>query len=466
VKSTQIVSVGLSHHTAPVAVRERLSVATDAVGARVSELVGALPFDEAVLISTCNRVEIYGATSDPATAIEGARALLQSRASADSLSPYLYEHLGERAVSHAFRVTASLDSMVIGEPQILGQVKNAVSTAEAAGTLGPLLGQCFRQAFSVAKRVRTETQIAAGAVSVSSIAIELATQIFGSLDGRHVVLIGAGKMSESASKGLAKRGAALTVVNRSAEKAEALAKAAGGRARPFEALADELATADVVIASTGSPTFILSEAVVRNVMRSRKGRPLFLIDIAVPRDIDPRVGTLDNVFLYDVDDLRKVADENLQHRRMEADRAEAIVRAEVAAFERWHAALALTPTIVALRAHFERIAHAEIEAAKARGGHAGGGAAVELAETTVARLLQKLLHHPTMELKRASSPAEAAALVAAIQKLYGLDGAPSLPPARASDTAPARSGELSPASSGIAGGAGSAGGGKGNDGSR
>ncbi|MCA9602582.1 MAG: glutamyl-tRNA reductase, partial [Myxococcales bacterium] len=366
-----IVVVGLSHHTAPVHVRERLSVATDAMPSEVARLVGALPLDEAVVISTCNRVEIYAATTRPAEALTQARAYLVERGKPDTIDTFLYAHHGERAVAHAFRVAASLDSMVLGEPQILGQVKDAVAVAATAGTLGPLLGQCFRNAFSVAKRVRRETEIAAGTVSISSIAIELASKIFGTLEARKVLLVGAGKMGEAAAKALSKRGAELAVVNRSPERAQSVAQAAGGRARPFEALAEELAHADVVITSTGSPTFIVGVDSIRGVMRIRKGRPLFIIDIAVPRDVDPRVGEIDNVFVYDVDDLRKVADDNLAHRRKEASSAERIVHEEVQTFETWRASLAVTPTIVALRSQFQRVAELELERAMTRLGHLG-----------------------------------------------------------------------------------------------
>ncbi len=420
-KASEIIVVGLSHHTAPVDVRERLSVATEVMASRVSELVGSLPIDEGVIISTCNRVEIYGVARDPVRAAQEARAFLVAKGASDDVNKFLYERVGEEAVHHAFRVASSLDSMVIGEPQILGQVKSAVGVAESAGTVGPLLGQCFRHAFSVAKKVRTETEIAAGTVSVSSIAIELAQKIFGTLLHRKVLLVGAGKMGETAAKSLAKRGAELVVVNRSPDRAKELAAACGGQARPYESMTEELAHADVVITSTGSPTFIIGPETVRGVVKLRKGRPLFVIDIAVPRDVDPRVGELENVFLYDVDDLQKVAQENLALRRREADHAEAIVRKEVALFEQWHTSLSLTPTIIALRDQFHRVAREELERGLVKMPELGVTERQAL-EAVVGRVVNKLLHHPMTELKQGQDSAETALLVSAVRKLFALEG--------------------------------------------
>ncbi len=356
---TDVIVVGLSHHTAPIELRERVALPDGELHDTLRALAAEGGFGETVLVSTCNRVEIYASGESTGELIRAARAHLTARAGGD-IGDVLYERHGDEAVRHAFRVAASLDSLVVGEPQILGQLKDAYQAACDTGTVGSLLGRCFTRAFAVAKRVRSETGIAEGTVSVSSIAIELAKKIFGDLDGRRALLLGAGEMGEAAAKSLAQTGATLRVVNRSAEKARALALACGGEAREYELLPSELVKADVVITSTSSTHFVLTHELMRDVMRTRRHRPIFLIDIAVPRDVDPRVGDLDGVFLYDVDDLTKVAEDNLAARRKEADAAERIVAIEVEEFATWRRTLDLAPTIVAIRERVASIVHAEL----------------------------------------------------------------------------------------------------------
>jgi glutamyl-tRNA reductase len=417
--TADVLLVGLSHHTAPVALREQLAVDAERLGEELGTVRAEAGLSEGVIISTCNRVEVYATATDAQAAAAAIRRRLSHRAAPQDASPHLYERWGEDAVRHVFRVASSLDSMVVGEPQILGQLKGAYEAARTAGAVGPLLGRCFVHAFQVAKRVRTETSIAAGSVSVSSIACELARKIFGDLSGRRVLLIGAGKMGEAASKHLRKLGARLFVVNRSAERARELAEACGGQPRDYADLATELVSADVVITSTGSPRFILAEELLSGVMRARKRRPLFLIDIAVPRDVDPRVGELGNVFLYDLDDLQQVADENLAARRKEAVRAEAIVAAEVELFGQWLRSLEVKPTIVALRERFHAVVRAEIDRTLPRLSSLSPDERHALERMTDA-MVNKLLHAPTTRLRDLANGADGPLLVDAARRLFEL----------------------------------------------
>jgi glutamyl-tRNA reductase len=310
----------------------------------------------------------------------------------------LYQERGVDVVRHAFRVASSLDSLVVGEPQILGQVKEAFDAAKGAGTMGTLLGRCFTQAFATAKRVRNETGIAEGTVSVSSIACELAKKIFGNLEGRRTLLLGAGEMGESAARSLRQTGTNLHVINRSEDRARALADSCGGRAVPYERLAVELADADVVIASTASPKFILTPELMKTVGRSRRHRPLFIIDIAVPRDVDPRVGNMDNVFVYDVDDLLQVAEENLAERTREA---------------------ALAPTIVALRQRFGQIAEEEMQRTLPRlEGLSESDRSV--LEAMSRSMVNKLLHEPMTQLKAGAGEPDGPLLIDAVRRLFAI----------------------------------------------
>ncbi|MCZ6807332.1 MAG: glutamyl-tRNA reductase [Deltaproteobacteria bacterium] len=413
------VVVGLSHRTAPVEVRERLAVAPERLEDELRDIAARANFDEALLISTCNRVELYGTSTNPNEAIQRARDTLASRLPDTASEDVLYAERGVAVVRHAFRVASSLDSLVVGEPQILGQVKEAFDAADSAGTAGTLLRRCFSQAFSTAKRIRNETGIAEGTVSVSSIACELAKKIFGHLDGRRTLLLGAGEMGEGAARSLRQTGTQLHVINRSEERTQALAKSCGGRAVPYERLTTELAQADVVIASTASPRFILTPELMKGVVRSRRHRPLFIIDIAVPRDVDPRVGTMDNVFVYDVDDLQQVAEENLAVRAREAAQAERIIDEEVESFLTWRRSLELAPTIVALRKRFGQVADEELQRTLGRLENLSQSDRAAL-EAMGRSLVNKLLHHPMTQLKAGAGEPDGAQLIDTVRRLFDL----------------------------------------------
>ena len=413
------VVVGLSHRTAPVEVRERLAVAPDRLEQELREIAASGRLDEALLISTCNRVELYATSANPIAASRVAKDALARRLPETAGVDVLYQEHGVDVVRHIFRVASSLDSLVVGEPQILGQVKEAFDAAKGAGTMGTLLGRCFTQAFATAKRVRSETGIAEGTVSISSIASELAKKIFGNLEGRRTLLLGAGEMGEAAARSLRQTGTNLHVMNRSEDRARVLAEACGGRAVPYERLATEVAEADVVIASTASPKFILTPELMKSVIRTRRRRPLFVIDIAVPRDVDPRVGNMDNVFVYDVDDLQQVAEENLAARTREVELAERIVEEEVDAFSRWRRSLELAPTIVALRKQFGQIADEELKRALPRlEGLSESDHAV--LEAMGRSMVNKLLHQPMTQLKAGAGEPDGPFLIDAVRRLFAI----------------------------------------------
>ena len=416
---SEIFVVGVSHRTSPVELRERLAVPSAELPDHVRSIAAQAKLSEALVISTCNRVEVYGVAPDGASA-RRARELLAARADPREVEPHLYERHGADAVRHVFRVAASLDSMVVGEPQILGQVKEAYAAASEAGSIGGLLDRCFHRAFAVAKRVRHETGIASGNVSVSSIATDLARKIFGDLQGKRVLLIGAGKMGESAARHLRKQGASLFVLNRSMERAIELARACDGEPRQLHELPGELALADIAIASTSSDRFVVTTDLMKQVARARKYRQLFLIDIAVPRNVDPRVGQMENVFVYDVDDLQKVANENLTARKREAEHAERIVEVEARTFEEWRKGLDLKPIIVGLRRHVREVLAAELERTMPR---LTGDAARDRAalDRMLDAATSKLLHQPLTELKRAGELGDPQ-LSSAVRKLFPVDG--------------------------------------------
>ncbi len=401
-----IVVVGLSHRTAPLAVRESLAFARDSLRDALHLMRQEASLGEAMILSTCNRVELYGRDEDPTSpeALEGFLCRYHRR-SADEVRPYLYHHCDDEAVRHAFRVAASLESMVIGEPQILGQVKDAYQAAEEAGTLGRMLNALRNRSLASAKRVRTETGIGRNAVSVSYVAVELARKIFGELRDKNVLLVGAGKMSELAAKHLVRTGARATVLGgRTFERASELAAALGGRAAPFESLRAELAVADIVISGTGAPGIVITQDDVeaaRAARRGRHARPLFLIDIAVPRDVDPGVSRIGGVFLYDLDDLKSVAEANLRERLKEASAAEAMVEREVREFLDWQRSREAVPLLVELRRKADEIRRAELEKARKRLGPLTPEQE-EALEAATSAIVNKLLHSPTVHLKEAA----------------------------------------------------------------
>jgi glutamyl-tRNA reductase len=425
-----LVVIGLSHRTAPVSLRERLATAPGETEARLRALAALPGVREAALISTCNRVEIYASASDGAEALASLRAHLRGHvpgSGADrELDPHLFAWSGRDAVLHLFRVAASLDSLVIGEPQILGQVKEAFETAQRVGTAGPQLGAAFSRAFRVARKVRRETAIAENPVSVSSVAVDCARQVWGSFEGRRVLLVGAGKMADLAARALRADGATVAVTNRTRSRADDLAARLGCSVEPYEALAEALGRADIVISSTGAREPILRAPFVKQVQRARRGRPLVLVDIAVPRDVEPEVANLPGVFLFDIDALQTVVAQNMSGRRQEADRAEALVLHEVSEFVVAHRGRSVGSTIAALRAKVQGVARAEAE--KTLAGLPG------LDERTRRAMLQladaianKLLHPPSVALKReaggqsqAHGSSDADGLVTAVQKLFDL----------------------------------------------
>ena len=326
----QLGIVGLSHKTAPIEVRERVAFAEDALAEALRRLVDVPGIGEAMIVSSCNRVELYAGVDDAGALEILQRFLIDERSLPSSLRAHLYAQSGNDALRHLFRVASSLDSMVVGESQILGQVKEAYAAALEAGTLGPILQRAVPRAFALAKRVRTETDVAKSSASIASAAVDLAAQIFGELDGKHVLVVGAGKMGDLSARHLKAAGIGeLTVVNRTQPRAVELAEKLGGRAAAWDELDRLLAKVDIVLCSTGATEPILHKERVAKVMRARKGRWLFFIDIAVPRDIDPAVGSVENVYLYDVDALERVVAQNRAQRATEAREAEAMVDAEL-----------------------------------------------------------------------------------------------------------------------------------------
>ena len=394
-----IVVVGLNHETAPVAVREAMAFPKDQLGLALERAKHDAGLAEVMILSTCNRVEVYGRSEkNPARAVADFLARYHGR-DPQEIEKHLYLLEGEQAVRHAFRVAASLDSMVLGEPQILGQVKDAYEAAERAGSLGSVLNGLRTRSIAAAKRARSETAIGRNAVSLSHVAVELATKIFGALHARSVLLVGAGKMSELAARQMVRRGARASVLGgRTFEKAEQLATSLGGRAAPFEALRAELGRADIVISGTGAPGVVVLREDVEAAQAARHGRPLFLIDIAVPRDIAEDAGKVKGVFLYDIDDLQKVATANLRERKKESAAAETIVEQEVREFLEWRRSLEVVPLLVELRKRADEIRRAEIEKARRRLGPLTPEQESALDAATTA-IVNKLLHAPTVRLK-------------------------------------------------------------------
>jgi glutamyl-tRNA reductase len=413
---------GLSHKNAPVALREQLAVDEDKLRELIRDVHGQGVLAEAVVLSTCNRVEVYGVAEAAGEARTLAFRHLCRQRGVDlaGVEPLLYTHEEADAVRHAFRVASSLDSMMVGEPQILGQVKEAFALAQACETVGPRLHTLFSQAFSVAKRVRSETEIARHAVSVSFAAVELAKKIFAGLSGRAVLLLGAGKMSELAAKHLVEQGAfPIYVVNRTWARAQELARALSGTAVPWDELETALASVDIVVSSTGASTPVVTLAAVTRALVGRRGRPLFFIDIAVPRDVEPGVDRIDNVYRYDIDDLKQVVDANLRERAREAQRAEALVEREVTKFMARQGDVEVIPTIVSLRARLEEIRTAEVKRTLARLPDATPEmqAAIEALSTS---MVNKILHAPITKLRESSRAGAGRSWLELVHELFAL----------------------------------------------
>jgi len=411
--------IGVNHNTAPVEVRERLALPESRLPEVCKSLCRQEGIEEGMILSTCNRVELLVRRRD---GVDNLRNFVCEYFHLDpaEYERYFYDYREEEAVRHVFRVTSSLDSMVIGEPQILGQVKEAYAVARAVGAINSQLDSLLTRAFAVAKRVRTETAVGSSAVSVASVAVELAKKIFGSLNGKHVYLVGAGKMSELAARHLIAHGAAsIFVANRTYDRAVQLAKKFHGQAIMFEQLYDTCDKADIVITSTGAPHAIFRREHGELFLSRRRNRPMFFIDIAVPRDVDPGLNKLDGIFVYDIDDLQQAVTSHVADRRKEAERAEAIVALEVQRFQARLQTLDVVPTIVSLQDHLETIRQAEIDRVRGRLGSLSPDQ--ELAVDALTRgIINKIMHTPISTLKTAARESEATTVIDLVRRLFNL----------------------------------------------
>ena len=417
-----LILIGMNHKTAPLELREKLALSCADPYAALAQLKAIPSVEEALYISTCNRFELL-ARAGGHTAVARLKEFLirQLNIEPADLEKFSYVFTNENAVKHLFRVASSLDSMVMGEPQILGQVKDAYRQSVAAKTTGTILNKALHAAFRAAKRVRTETGIASNAVSVSFAAVELAKKIFSDLKGKTVLLIGAGEMSELAARHLVNNGTGRVLIcNRTFERAERIAEELHGNPCRMEKLEEALGEADIIISSTGASGYILNRGMVSGALKRRRNRLLFIIDIAVPRDVDPVVGDIDNVFLYNIDDLQGIVDGNIKNRMAEALKAEEIVSEEVVRFSEWYQTLEAVPTIVSLKNKMEAIMKAEIESSSWI--KRLGPEEQKNIEILASSILNKVLHDPISNLKDESRENGAAANIEVIRKLFKLDG--------------------------------------------
>jgi glutamyl-tRNA reductase len=419
----EILALGVTHRSAPIEVRERLAFVDDHMEDALRRLLLLPRIEEGAIISTCNRVEVLATSSDGDAAVEDLVEFLASneRIRREELTNHISVFRGREAVRHVFRMASSLDSMVVGEPQILGQLKDSYTAASMAGTAGTILHRCFHKSFNVAKRVRTETGIASRAVSVSSAAVELTGKIFDHLDDKNALLIGAGNMGELAARHLLARGIhSIIVTNRTFERARELATQLRGTPVPFEELEEYLPIADVVIGSTAAEEYVLRAGDVRAALQRRKYRPMFLVDMSVPRNFEPAINEIEGVYLYDVDDLSAVAEINRDERGREALKAEAIVDEEVDSFCRWMSGLDAVPTIVALREKAEAVRRAELaKTLSAALRHLNENERAAL-EAMTSAIVNKILHAPITQLKHQGGR-EAVYFVAALRQLFEIE---------------------------------------------
>jgi len=414
---------GLNHRTAPVSVREQLAFKDEDLAGALAELKQQAGVREAMILSTCNRVEVAVAADDAADPIRSVETFLSrsQRLDPDWLRQYLYVFEGREAVRHIFRVAASLDSMVVGEPQILGQLKFAYSLAKETGSAGGFLDTVLTRAFSVAKRVRSETEIGVSAVSVSYAAIELAREIFGSLKGTRVMLIGAGKMSELAARHLQRSGVQqILVTNRTQARADEVAAAVRGTVVEYTRYRTRLKEVDIVITSSGAPGYLLTKEDMKSILAERRNKPMFLIDIAVPRNIDPAVNELDNVFVYDIDDLQKVVDENMQARLSEATAADKIVSEEVDRLESWMRTRQAGPVIAALQDQLEQLRASEVERMRGKLGPLTPQQEQAIEALTRA-IVNKIAHGPISELRRQAGMDNGRPVLDTIRSMFRLE---------------------------------------------
>ncbi|MSO20650.1 MAG: glutamyl-tRNA reductase [Acidobacteria bacterium] len=415
--------IGLNHRTAPVEVREQLCFQETALP-QALQAVASLPgVHEAMILSTCNRVEILARSDAEQGDVTG--ALVQFLAhyhqrAHSQIEPYLYRFQQADVIRHIFRVASSLDSMIIGETQILGQVKEAYAQARTVGTLRGPLDEALTRAFHVAKRVRTETGIASSAVSVSYAAVELAKKIFGSLNDKKILLIGAGKMSELAAKHLVSSGGVhIYVTNRSPERATEMAAMLHGRAVPFDQMLTHAAQCDIILTSTGAPNYLITMADAQRLLSERKNRPMFMIDIAVPRNIDPAINKLDNIFLYDIDDLQQVVDSNMKERMREAQAAEQIAEQETDKFLKWLKTLEVVPTIIDLQSHLEEMRQQEMTRVSSQLSSLTPEQR-EAVDALTRGMMHKVLHSPIHHLKTLAQQPDGLKLVETVRKIFNL----------------------------------------------
>jgi glutamyl-tRNA reductase len=416
--------LGVSHKTAPVELRERLDFSSRDLGAAVEALASRPGAAESVVLSTCNRSELYVAAENVERAKEDLVAFLSDyhQIPSETFLPHVFAREDADAVRHLFRVAAGLDSLVVGEPQILGQVKEAYATASERHSSGPLLTKLFHSSFAVGKRVRTETALGEGAVSVSYTAVQLARKIFGKLTGRRVLVIGAGEMGKLTAQHLRTQGVGeIVITSRTLGRAQELANAVDGTAAPWSDLMTVLARADIVITATGSQVPILTRAEIESVIGRPRHDPLFIIDIAIPRDVDPDAGNIEQVFLYNVDDLQMIVQENLSRRSAEMDRAELIVAEEVGRFMAWHRSRGAIPTVVALRQRFEAIRRAELQRLESKLAGLPPEARARVEEITRI-IMEKLLLEPTEQLKALPDEETQVLYTEAVNRLFGLRG--------------------------------------------
>lgn len=419
----RIIVVGLSHKTAPVEIRERLSFNQEAIESGLSMLSSKKHIEECMIISTCNRVEIYAVSENADICVESVKEFLSEfhSISQDDFSPYLYISIGHMAVRHFYKVASGIDSMVVGEPQILGQLKQAYKTAALKATTGLILNRLSHSAFFVAKRVRTETGIGSKAVSVSYVAVELAKRIFDELTRRKVLLVGSGEMAELAARNLIKAGVGdLIIASKHFENASMLAERLSGRPIMFEEVFYSLKDVDIVITATGSSEFIIKPQHVKEALKLRNNEPMFMIDIAVPRDIDPRVGELADIYLYDIDDLKNVLDENIKTRKDNAERAEEIVMEIERAFQAWINSLKVVPAILDLKKRFEQIQKSEVDRALAKLENYSDKER-DVIRLMASRIISKILHGPLTNLKKEASTSLGALYVDSVKKLFELE---------------------------------------------
>ncbi len=418
-----IVVVGLSHKTASVEIREKLSFPEAKLPDALNCMGELDAVNENLILSTCNRVEAYAAVKDVERGTDKIRNFFLNYhgLNGEEYENSLYSYHGTEAVRHIFRVAASLDSMVVGEPQILGQLKDAFDHGLKGKTTGVVMNRLMKKAISVAKRIRNETKIAESAVSISFAAVELARKIFGDLDGKSVMLAGAGEMAELAARHLVNNGVkTVLVANRTFERAVELSREFDGRPVHFEDLVPEMVNADILIASTGATKYILTQQDMARVIKERKQRPVFLIDIAVPRNLDPDINRIDNVYLYDIDDLESVVESNIKERQKEAELAEEIIDEEIGSFTAWMRSIDVVPTIVALRDHAEAIRKSELEKSLSKMGGLSEKQVRQI-EGLTQSIINKLLHIPLVTLKKSAGDPEGGNHIESVRVLFGIE---------------------------------------------